>query len=986
MVYGSVRLDNCGCWYIVSNDRQYLPQVDLKARTTILATASRTTLTQTFVNPDIKDIDNVKYTFPLFDGVSVVAFKAQIGDRTIHGTVKEHRQAKAEYQQAVKKGKKAALLEQSLSASDTFTTTIGNVPALSEAVVHITYLGVLVHDAQADGVRLTVPSVIAPRYGSNVAPLDSGELPGKLSHIVKHGNIDITVDVEMGKGSRIKTIQSPSHPVTVSLGRMSVSAEDVFEGYLASAAYDGRAGDVFFEKDFVVIVQAIGQDIPCALLEAHPTIPNQRAIMTSLVPKFNLPNASPEIVFIIDRSGSMYDKIDTLKSALRVFLKSLPVGIKFNICSFGSTYSFMWGKSQTYDASTLAAAMEYVESIDSSMGGTEMTSPIQSTVDNRFQDMELEVLILTDGQISNQDQLFKYIDGAVEKPIRFFTLGIGDQASHSLVQGIARAGNGFAQSVGTNEKLDRKVVRMLKGALTPHVNDYTLEVEYDEADDDEYDIVEKSNNIPAITLPVRQTKSNAGGDKLDVDEPEKKEAISLFDPNFKEAEMPKSVDVDAELPSMSPPKIIQAPYKIPSLYAFSRTSFYLLLSADTNPRVPKSVTLRGTSKHGPLQLTIPIENVGKGATIHQLAARKVMLELEEGRGWVYNAKDTDGKVVVEEYESKKEDLVKREAVRLGLKFQVGGKWCSFVAVEGGKGTEHAAVEAESTIIANMALIDDTDTESDEEESEKLDDQYLAHNSVGSGSKKKRATRQSQHITAQPMQQAQFAPGPQTATYTPPSPVDFSTMSLFSGGMSSVAPPRSSAGYASGRASFCSFGGARDCSTGGRKLGEAKRSLPRTRQSARKSSSGGTRGGTRGGGYEPESFSASSFAVPAQPTEVKEEDKVHAVISLQLFEGSWEWTDRIFKIMNIQPKSVESLDWSTILGMSTASGLDKGDSNIRNIIATFLVALYLDTKWAEEKETWELVYDKAMGWVDSATTNLGGDISKRDLQPLSAVLA
>ena len=56
----------------------------------------------------------VKYVFPLPPDASVCAFKAVIdGERTIKGIVKAKATAKAEYDQAVSKGKTAALLEQS---------------------------------------------------------------------------------------------------------------------------------------------------------------------------------------------------------------------------------------------------------------------------------------------------------------------------------------------------------------------------------------------------------------------------------------------------------------------------------------------------------------------------------------------------------------------------------------------------------------------------------------------------------------------------------------------------------------------------------------------------------------------------------------------------------------------------------------------------------------------------------------------------------
>lgn len=119
----------CGCYYttLVYGQYQppkchYLPQVSLKAHTTILATTSRTQLTQTFVNPsESKGIKKLRYTFPLLDGVSVVGFTCRVDDRIIVGVVKEKEKAKAEYKVAVDAGQAAGLLEQLPDAADVFT-------------------------------------------------------------------------------------------------------------------------------------------------------------------------------------------------------------------------------------------------------------------------------------------------------------------------------------------------------------------------------------------------------------------------------------------------------------------------------------------------------------------------------------------------------------------------------------------------------------------------------------------------------------------------------------------------------------------------------------------------------------------------------------------------------------------------------------------------------------------------------------------------
>jgi hypothetical protein len=666
----------CGCYYVVIDvhnpyhrPKQYLPLLNSEAHTTILSTISTTTLKQTFTNPSsTNDIKECIYTFPLYDGVSVVGFTCKIGDKTLTGLVKEKVKAKKIFEEAVAKGETAGLLEQAPEASDVFSTKLGNIAAGQSVIVDITYIGELKHH-ETEGIRFTIPTSIAPRYGSGPAAT------AHTSPQVDDG-IKITVDVHIPEGSFMKGIQSPSHPISVSMGTLSTATQA--DPVMSKASATLSLGSAALEKDFVLIVQSKDAGVPKALLETHPTIPNHRAIMATLVPKFSLPPSRPEIVFVADRSGSMAGaSMEMLVSAMKVFLKSMPAGVKFNICSFGSSTSFLWPQSKAYTSETLEQSMAHVQTFDANMGGTETFNAIRQTVERRFSDLPLEVILLTDGDIWRQNQLFEYVNEQVKSSagkIRIFPLGIGNGVSHSLIEGLARAGNGFAQAVQSGERLDNSVVRMLRGALSPHITDFTLEVKYEQEDDD-FEVIDKVTERMKILLT--EPKSKEGKEAL-----KPQETISLFDPSVNpEKEDIVMKDVNVELPSIPTPKLLQAPHKIPSLFAFSRTSVYLLMSPDTIQRNPTSVILRGTSDHGPLALEIPIEVLPEPAeTIHQLAVKKAVQDLEEGRGWIVDAKDQAGVLVKDRFPSSFEDLVKREAVRLGETFQVASKWCSFVAV------------------------------------------------------------------------------------------------------------------------------------------------------------------------------------------------------------------------------------------------------------------------------------------------------------------
>ncbi|CZT25282.1 related to Vault poly[ADP-ribose] polymerase [Ramularia collo-cygni] len=658
----------CGCYYIVEYERQYLPQVVLESHTTISPLSFTTQLNQTFSNPSTENLPKVRYCFPLYDGVAVSGYTITYAGETLRGIVKQKDDAKTIYRTAVDRGDTAGLLE-ALPAG-IFGVTLGNVPPGQDITVTISYCGELRHDSQIDGLRYTLPTSIAPRYGS---------YPGNLlqSNVRTDGGIRISVDLDMAV-SAIRKVQSPSHPLAVSIGQLSnPEASGSFSSSKASATLS--LGSAELAQDFVlqILVDNVGD--PKSVVETHPTLPNHRAIMTTLVPKFTLKPANSEIIFIADQSGSMEGpKNKALVAALKIFLRSLPLGVRFNICAFGSSFQFLWPKSLAFSEDNFNTALVFVDTFDARLGGTELLQPIQQAFERHLNDLSLEVMLLTDGQVWGESKVFDFINQQIiEKGVdaRVFALGIGEDVSHTLVEGIARAGNGFAQFTQTEAEIDQKIVRMLKGALYAHTKDYTLKVHYEEAnamsDDGDFEIVEKPSNLVEEAAEEGRTSTA--------------KAKSFFDPS---ADLDKSVAPAgryAHLPEIQTPAVIQAPTSIPPLFPFNRTNVYLLLGPESPQKHISHITLRATSSEGPIELDIPVHTVEVGTSIHQLAARKAIQDLEEGRGWLQTAivKDAVGTETMparEKYESRFDEIVEREAVRLGEAFCVAGKFTSFVAV------------------------------------------------------------------------------------------------------------------------------------------------------------------------------------------------------------------------------------------------------------------------------------------------------------------
>jgi hypothetical protein len=239
---------------------------------------------------------------------------------------------------------------------------------------------------------------------------------------------------------------------------------------------------------------------------------------------------------------------------------------------------------------------------------------------------------------------------------------------------MARVGRGFAQIISDEkEGIEGKVVRMLRGGLSTHIKDYWLKWD-GRPTKDQSKTAAKGKSTSTLQRAVEGVRKK----------------ISLFNKQA-ETEAPissgsKRVDGFAGLPDFVVPTILQALYKLPPLFPFSRTTAYVILAGKTPP--PSSVWLRGTTPSGDeLELEIPIQVLpDSDQTIHQLAARKMLQELKEGTGYIHSGNYSVNK---EMNPGTFDDWADREGIRLGVKYSLASKWTSFVAVQKQKKAKEA---------------------------------------------------------------------------------------------------------------------------------------------------------------------------------------------------------------------------------------------------------------------------------------------------------
>ena len=201
----------------------------------------------------------------------------------------------------------------------------------------------------------------------------------------------------------------------------------------------------------------------------YPTKPHSVKEQLSL----NLPE--DVFIFIVDRSGSMKGKkMEMTIEALKLFISSLPPRSKFEIISFGSTYSTNCMKENT--DKEVKSIKDKINQMNANMGGTNIYDPLRFAIkENLNKDKKQskksvqynrKIFLLTDGAVKEPE---KVIELAREnnKTCQIHTFGVGNGCSKYLVKSVAKAGRGSYSFVEEDDNLKAKVIRALKKAIEP---------------------------------------------------------------------------------------------------------------------------------------------------------------------------------------------------------------------------------------------------------------------------------------------------------------------------------------------------------------------------------------------------------------------------------------------------------------------------------------------------------------------------------------
>ncbi|GEM_PF-4436726 len=405
--------------------------------------------TQHFSNQNEKPIEAV-YVFPLPEGASVNACSMKIGSKVVTAELQEQEIAREIYDNAVKSGHHAALVEQ--KRPNIFKMNVGGIEPGEQISVELTYTERV--QWQNNGGRFRIPLVVAPRFipgtstgktGGGWSPdtdavPDASEITPPLAPEGVLYQASITVAVQPGFAC---SIASPSHSQEIGTGDISAEVEKSF------------ALSITPNRDFILVYKAVSEVVGTAL--HYASFKDEQYLCASIIPPGTQEELPKDIVMLLDISGSMRgEKLAGLKAVAGKVLTQLAAQNADNrvaVVAFESRYE-LTSPLAPFDEQVLTAVSQ-LEVRGGTMAGKAIDYAFSLLTE---QTRDRYILLITDGQ--SEDRWKQVVPG-----IRVIAVGIDAAVNLDHHQKIARETGGTAYAIYPGEDYT-VAARTLTGLLS----------------------------------------------------------------------------------------------------------------------------------------------------------------------------------------------------------------------------------------------------------------------------------------------------------------------------------------------------------------------------------------------------------------------------------------------------------------------------------------------------------------------------------------
>lgn len=433
---------------------------------------SRTAVEQTFYNPNAQALEAI-YSFPVPEGAAVGEFTYWINDKPVHAEVVEKERAKTIYQEQKAKGKHTALAEQ--DSYKTFDIKIYPVNPLQETKIRLVYL-------QKQDVDTGL--------GRYVYPLEEGGVDQAKDNFWNRNQTvqqRFTFTMDIRSSYPLDGVRLPAHPNAVisqkdnqqwqvQIGQANPLAENLEE----TPAKTNVTTTTKLDKDIVVYWRH-QPNLPGQVDFIHyrEQDKKQGTFKLTLTPGDDLaPNQGQrDWIFVLDKSGSMSGKYETLVEGVRQALGKLPAADRYRIITFDNHATDLTNGYQAVTASNIEASLERV--LEKGVGGgTNLYAGIKKALKKLDADRASAIVLVTDG-VANIGTTEKksFLQLLDKRDVRLYSFVMGNSANRPLLEGMSNISNGFYASVSNADDMMGQV--MLATSKMTHQAMRDIELSFD---------------------------------------------------------------------------------------------------------------------------------------------------------------------------------------------------------------------------------------------------------------------------------------------------------------------------------------------------------------------------------------------------------------------------------------------------------------------------------------------------------------------------
>ncbi|PYP47010.1 MAG: hypothetical protein DMD50_05805 [Gemmatimonadetes bacterium] len=419
----------------IEHPRGAIEKVRSAVQVTVTGRAARVTVEEWFRNGGAL-LDEASYLYPLPGEAVFSDFSLWQGDRELKGEPMDAAQARAIYEEIVRRKRDPALIE--LAGHGLLRARVFPIGAGETRKITLRYTQMLDRVGDAWRFRYTAGT------GAGAAASSSFRM-------------------QVDSAARFGDPYSPTH-------RLSTSRSD--DRILLTLADSNTRGDL---ELFLPLTRNL---VGMSLVTSQP-VGEDGFFMLLLAPgRTETPSLRRDLVAVLDVSGSMSgDKLDQAKAALAQLLGTLRSGDRFRVVTFGSgvrRYAVGW---TDVSADNVRAAQEWVRRVDTD-GGTNIAGALTEAFAEPPADGRLGVVVfLTDGMATVGETDPERIADQAERgrgPFRVFAFGIGYDVNTYLLDRLTERARGVTEYIRPGGDIEQAVGSLAAKVASPVLTDLAV--------------------------------------------------------------------------------------------------------------------------------------------------------------------------------------------------------------------------------------------------------------------------------------------------------------------------------------------------------------------------------------------------------------------------------------------------------------------------------------------------------------------------------